>query len=50
MGVALADDTVRVYFERGAPLPAKRTFVHHTVESVAKGLSMSKTPEEPEAK
>jgi molecular chaperone DnaK len=37
VGVALADDTVRVYFERGAPLPAKRTFVHHTVESVARG-------------
>ena len=37
IGVALADDSVRVYFERGAPLPAKRTFVHHTVESVARG-------------
>jgi molecular chaperone DnaK len=39
VGVALADDTVRGYFERGAPLPARRTFVHHTVESVAKGSS-----------
>ncbi|HVY46351.1 MAG TPA: Hsp70 family protein, partial [Minicystis sp.] len=39
VGVALADDTVRVYFERGAPLPARRTFVHHTIESVAKGSS-----------
>ncbi len=39
IGVALADDTVRVYFERGAPLPAKRTFVHHTVESVSRGSS-----------
>jgi molecular chaperone DnaK len=37
VGVALANDTVRVYFERGAPLPARRTFVHHTVESVARG-------------
>lgn len=37
VGVALADDSVRVYFARGAPLPAKRTFVHHTVESVARG-------------
>jgi molecular chaperone DnaK len=37
IGVALASDHVRVYFERGAPLPARRTFVHHTVESVAKG-------------
>jgi molecular chaperone DnaK len=37
VGVALANNSVRVYFERGAPLPARRTFVHHTVESVAKG-------------
>jgi molecular chaperone DnaK len=37
VGVALADDAVRVYFARGAPLPAKRTFVHHTVESVSRG-------------
>jgi molecular chaperone DnaK len=37
IGVALADDTVRVYFDRGAPLPSRRTFVHHTVESVPKG-------------
>src|SRR5439155_2951032 len=37
VGVALANDVVRVYFERGAPLPARRTFVHHTVESVARG-------------
>ncbi len=39
VGVALASNAVRVYFERGAPLPARRTFVHHTVESVAKGSS-----------
>jgi molecular chaperone DnaK len=37
IGVALASDQVRVYFERGSPLPARRTFVHHTVESVARG-------------
>ncbi|NVB40470.1 Hsp70 family protein [Pseudenhygromyxa sp. WMMC2535] len=37
IGVALANDTVRTYFERGTPLPAKRTFTHNTVESVAKG-------------
>ncbi|MGK4001645.1 Hsp70 family protein [Sorangium sp. So ce1036] len=37
VGVALADNTVRVYFERGAPLPARRTFVHHSVETVPKG-------------
>ncbi|WP_437894648.1 Hsp70 family protein [Sorangium sp. So ce124] len=39
IGVALADNSVRVYFERGAPLPARRTFVHHSVESVPKGSS-----------
>ncbi|WP_437315681.1 Hsp70 family protein [Sorangium sp. So ce385] len=39
VGVALADNSVRVYFERGAPLPARRTFVHHSVESVPKGSS-----------
>jgi molecular chaperone DnaK len=39
VGVALADDRVHVFFERGAPLPARRTFVLHTVESVAKGSS-----------
>ncbi len=37
VGVALANDRVRVYFERGTPLPAKRTFVHHTVDAVAPG-------------
>ncbi len=37
IGVALANDTVRVYFERGTPLPAKRTFTHNTVESVSRG-------------
>src|SRR6185503_15873046 len=41
IGVALANDAVRVYFERGAPLPARRTFVVHTVESVAKGSAES---------
>jgi molecular chaperone DnaK len=39
IGVALANDQVRVYFERGAPLPARRTFVHHTVEGVARGAA-----------
>lgn len=39
IGVALANDAVRIYFERGTPLPAKRTFTHHTVESVARGQS-----------
>src|SRR6185312_9744868 len=37
LGVALANGHVQVYLERGAPLPARRTFTHHTVETVAKG-------------
>jgi molecular chaperone DnaK len=37
VGVALANDMVQVYFERGAPLPMRRTFTHKTVDSVAKG-------------
>ena len=37
IGVALANDFVHVYFERGAPLPARRTFRHYTVEAVVKG-------------
>jgi molecular chaperone DnaK len=37
IGVALAHDTVQVYFERGAPLPARRTFRHETVETILKG-------------
>ena len=37
IGVALADDTVQVYFERGCPLPTRRTFVHRTVEALARG-------------
>lgn len=41
IGVALASDTVRVYFERGAPLPARRTVTHYTVDSVAKGCAES---------
>jgi molecular chaperone DnaK len=41
IGVALASNVVRVYFERGAPLPARRSFVHQTVESVAKGSAES---------
>ncbi len=41
IGVALASDRVLVYFERGTPLPARRTFTHHTVESVARGAADS---------
>jgi molecular chaperone DnaK len=39
IGVALANDRVRVYFERGSPLPAKRRYVQHTVETVARGTN-----------
>ncbi|HSR99097.1 MAG TPA: Hsp70 family protein [Kofleriaceae bacterium] len=41
LGVALANDHVQTYLERGAPLPARRTFTHHTIETVAKGSSES---------
>ncbi len=41
LGVALANGHVQVYLERGAPLPARRTFTHHTVETVAKGSGES---------
>jgi len=35
VGIARADDTTQVYFPRGTPLPARRTFIHHTVVAVA---------------
>ncbi len=41
LGVALANGHVQVYLDRGAPLPARRTFTHHTVETVAKGSKES---------
>jgi molecular chaperone DnaK len=34
VGVALADDRVQVYFERGSPLPIRRSFVLRTVATV----------------
>jgi molecular chaperone DnaK len=37
IGVALADDRVQVYFERGSPLPMRRTFTLRTVETVSAG-------------
>ncbi len=37
IGVALASDQVQVYLERGTPLPAKRTFTHHTIQSLPQG-------------
>jgi molecular chaperone DnaK len=37
VGVASADDVAQVYFAKGTPLPARRTFVHHTVRAVAAG-------------
>ena len=37
VGVALANDRVQVYLERGTPLPARRSFRHQTVESITKG-------------
>jgi molecular chaperone DnaK len=37
VGVALADDSVHVYFNRGSPLPIRRTFVLNTAETVHPG-------------
>ncbi len=37
IGVAMASDGVNTYFERGAPLPARRSFRHETVEALVKG-------------
>jgi molecular chaperone DnaK len=41
IGVALASDHVQVYLERGVPLPARRTFTHRTVETIAQGSGES---------
>jgi molecular chaperone DnaK len=35
VGVALASDRVHVFFERGSPLPMRRTFGLHTVEAMS---------------
>ena len=35
IGLALANDHVRVFFERGSPLPMRRTFSLRTVESIS---------------
>jgi molecular chaperone DnaK len=35
VGVACADDLVQVYFAKGTPLPARKTFIHHTAQAVA---------------
>jgi molecular chaperone DnaK len=37
VGVALSDNTVHVYFNKGTPLPARRTYPHLTVEAVSPG-------------
>ncbi|HEX3553066.1 MAG TPA: Hsp70 family protein [Thermoanaerobaculia bacterium] len=37
VGVARSDDTVLVYFEKGTPLPARRTAIHKTVQRVPAG-------------
>lgn len=34
IGVALADGTVKTFIDRGTPLPAKRTFVQSTVDTL----------------
>ena len=39
IGVARADDSVAVYFERGAPLPMRKTFTLRTVQAVSPTVS-----------
>jgi molecular chaperone DnaK len=39
IGVALANDTVQVYLERGCALPTRRTFSHRTAENVSPGAT-----------
>ncbi len=34
IGLSLADGSVKRFIERGTPLPAKRTFVQHTTETI----------------
>ena len=38
IGVALANDRVRTFFERGSPLPMRRSFTLKTVETVSRGV------------
>jgi molecular chaperone DnaK len=37
VGVAMANGDVHVYLDKGLPLPARRTFVHRTVDAVLPG-------------
>jgi molecular chaperone DnaK len=37
IGVARADDSTQVYFDKGTPLPARRTFAHRTVRAIGAG-------------
>jgi molecular chaperone DnaK len=34
VGIACADGLTQIYFAKGTPLPARRTFIHHTVKAV----------------
>lgn len=41
VGVALADDSVHVYFKKGTALPARKTFVHKTAKGISAGSGES---------
>jgi molecular chaperone DnaK len=41
IGVALASDRTHIYFERGSPLPARRTFLHEVVQTIIPGSDSS---------
>jgi molecular chaperone DnaK len=39
IGIARADNHVAVYFERGAPLPIRKTFTHRTIEPISASVT-----------
>jgi molecular chaperone DnaK len=41
IGIALASNRTHIYFERGSPLPARRTFFHEVVETLTPGNDSS---------
>ncbi len=40
IGLALADGTVKQFIERGTPLPAKRTFIQSTIDTLVPGSGL----------
>ena len=44
IGIGLADDGVRTFFERGSPLPMRRTFVLHTTHAITPVTTVTDRP------